>query len=169
MDKTLWQSCYLAGQSVQDIASNSGCTKMTVYRYLRLLKTPDQVRTTRRCYLCKQTKSLKEFYPQKDTASGYGYQCKKCRPPYKGRNCKKYGLTKDKLDEMMKAQDNKCAVCGETSQKALHIDHCHATGVVRGLLCNNCNTGIGFFRDNPELLKNAADYLNDFRGSDKET
>ena len=54
-----------------------------------------------------------------------------------------------------------CELCGYPSVdgKALHLDHCHATGVFRGWLCTNCNRGLGHFRDNPELLRKAASYL----------
>lgn len=79
----------------------------------------------------------------------------------------RYGLTVDDVLDMEKRQENVCALCGEPETvlgpngkvKSLSIDHCHETGVVRGLLCNNCNRGIGFMRDNPDLLRRAADYI----------
>jgi len=46
-----------------------------------------------------------------------------------------------------------------TRKKQLDVDHCHTTGEVRGLLCNRCNTGIGQFKDNPNILRSAARYL----------
>lgn len=49
-----------------------------------------------------------------------------------------------------------CALCGEPGQ---HIDHCHTTGRVRGHLCNNCNKGLGHFKDNPDTLLKAIEYL----------
>jgi hypothetical protein len=53
-----------------------------------------------------------------------------------------------------------CEVCGTVMQgKCLALDHCHETGIVRGLLCQTCNTGIGQFKDNPGLLRKAAAYL----------
>lgn len=73
---------------------------------------------------------------------------------------KKYGLTPEQFQEMLKRQDSKCAICGNHQQyRQLSIDHCHKTGKVRGLLCTSCNRGIGYFYDSPYRLKNAAKYL----------
>jgi hypothetical protein len=52
-----------------------------------------------------------------------------------------------------------CEVCGDVPVKNLALDHCHETGIVRGLLCQACNTGIGHFKDSPERLRKAAAYL----------
>ena len=58
-----------------------------------------------------------------------------------------------------------CAICGDPPSKGrkLAIDHCHATGVVRGFLCSRCNLGLGYFRDGVESLLNAAAYLRRWR------
>lgn len=60
-------------------------------------------------------------------------------------------------------QGNKCAICGthadDAPNKRLHLDHCHATGQPRALLCHHCNVGIGHFKDNPDLLHAAIRYL----------
>jgi hypothetical protein len=63
---------------------------------------------------------------------------------------------------MLSEQSGVCKICGEpcpTYKHALAVDHNHTTGKVRGLLCNNCNNGLGRFRDNPQYLRAAADYL----------
>jgi hypothetical protein len=74
------------------------------------------------------------------------------------RRCDKYGITVAQYDAMREAQENLCAICsGE--MKVACIDHCHSNGRVRGLLCMPCNTGLGFFRDNPENLAKAIAYL----------
>lgn len=74
-----------------------------------------------------------------------------------------YGLTLTQWEEMVSQQENKCKICGcdgrDSIHGRLHIDHCHATGDVRGLLCGICNTSLGGFRDDPALLRAAADYL----------
>ena len=54
----------------------------------------------------------------------------------------------------------KCAICGSERQGRNHsLDHCHATGKLRGILCNKCNSGLGFFRDRIDLLEKAIAYL----------
>lgn len=93
-----------------------------------------------------------------------------CRPCEAGRRREQhyrmeYGHTYAQLAEILSAQANKCAIC-ETHLKDLgkgpnlgHVDHCHKTGVVRGILCSNCNRAIGLLGDDPWILKNAALYL----------
>ena len=58
---------------------------------------------------------------------------------------------------MLAAQAGLCAVC--RSAPAVHVDHDHATGTVRALLCFNCNGGLGQFKDDPDVLRAAADYV----------
>jgi len=73
----------------------------------------------------------------------------------------KFGITYADYQEMVRAQDGGCAICGEEcpSGRQLAVDHDHATGRVRGLLCGPCNSGLGHFRDRVALLRAAADYL----------
>ncbi|WP_416070015.1 endonuclease VII domain-containing protein [Streptomyces sp. ME02-6979-3A] len=71
---------------------------------------------------------------------------------------RRYGLSIEQYREMCDAQSGACAVCGATD-KDLHIDHCHTTGQVRGLLCQMCNMGLGHFADDPTRLKQAIAYL----------
>jgi hypothetical protein len=75
---------------------------------------------------------------------------------------RKYGLAVEEYDAMVAAQDGRCAICGEIpsgSRSVLDVDHDHATGTVRGLLCHGCNKATGFLHDNPELLQKAINYL----------
>jgi len=88
-------------------------------------------------------------------------------------NLKRYGLSQDDFDAMLEIQEYACAICLETEDRLradgtempLSVDHCHRTerdtGVikVRGLLCARCNTALGLFRDDPEALRRAIDYL----------
>lgn len=77
---------------------------------------------------------------------------------------KKFGLTLVQFNALAVAQKNRCAICGGPpsgrSQKCFSVDHCHATGIVRGLLCGLCNVGLGAFKDNPASLQQAIKYLN---------
>ena len=67
----------------------------------------------------------------------------------------------DDVDEILLHQNNKCLICQAEldSKSRRHIDHCHTTGAVRGILCSTCNKGLGQFKDNPKLLRRAAKYL----------
>jgi ferredoxin len=71
---------------------------------------------------------------------------------------KKYGLTHDDIDNMIKDQCGRCALCSDPCPN-LVVDHCHVTNANRALLCGHCNTGLGMFRDRPDLLRLAADYI----------
>jgi len=74
---------------------------------------------------------------------------------------KTYGITLDQFNDLFRWQDSKCAVCRaeSTTGKNWHVDHCHSTGHIRGILCHNCNLMIGHARDNPETLLAAVEYL----------
>lgn len=67
------------------------------------------------------------------------------------------GLSVEEIENIKSVQNNLCAICFEPNPSDL--DHCHKTGKVRWLLCKHCNRGLGAFRDNPELLRRAADLL----------
>lgn len=73
-----------------------------------------------------------------------------------------YGLTPESYDGLLESQNNLCAICFSEckSGRRLSVDHDHITGKVRGLLCGNCNQGIGRFSDRPDLLASAIKYLN---------
>lgn len=70
-----------------------------------------------------------------------------------------YGLSEADHKEMVDRAGGKCEICQETPQAHLSIDHNHATGKVRGLLCRRCNNGLGGFRDNIQRLEAAIQYL----------
>ena len=80
---------------------------------------------------------------------------------WKHKIAKLYNLTPEQLAAMIATQDNRCAICGLPPKegKVLHIDHDHATGRVRALLCSNCNVGLGSFQDDSALLAKAITYL----------
>ncbi len=74
-----------------------------------------------------------------------------------------YGVSPEQHAEMLKRQGGCCAVCErpfvDKRGKRPHVDHCHATGKVRGLLCGQCNSGLGMFRDDPDAMRKAIAYL----------
>lgn len=76
-----------------------------------------------------------------------------------------YGITRQQYDDMLAAQRGVCVICGKANNRTkkmgdrpLAVDHCHATGRVRGLLCNRCNTALSII-ENPELLSAMLDYV----------
>src|SRR3990167_4410389 len=78
----------------------------------------------------------------------------------------KYKMTREEHAALLESQGGVCAICGSDNAQlstkrrtALHVDHCHATKVVRGLLCAGCNRGLGYFNDDPDLLRKAVAYL----------
>jgi hypothetical protein len=81
----------------------------------------------------------------------------------RSRSLRKYGLTLLEYDEMVKAQDGRCPICGTTDSgiagPVWAVDHDHATKRVRALLCSDCNAGLGLFGDDPKRLRAAAEYL----------
>ncbi len=124
----------------------------------------------RSCKGCEAAKPITEFY----VCSGrpHGNYCKVCyrkrtREAARLRTIKYlFGVTSEQYNAMLDSQGHLCRICGEpdgdgTSMQAsrLAVDHCHTTGVVRGLLCYRCNVGLGMFKDRPELLQKAIEYL----------
>jgi hypothetical protein len=74
---------------------------------------------------------------------------------------RRYGIDADEYTRLLEAQGEVCAICGGSNPSGhrLAVDHCHARGVVRGLLCHSCNSGLGKLRDDPDLLRLAIAYL----------
>ncbi len=72
-----------------------------------------------------------------------------------------FGISADEFDELLEQQGGGCAICGKRPKRvaSLHLDHCHDSGDIRGILCLSCNQAIGKFRDDPDLLERAARYL----------
>jgi hypothetical protein len=73
------------------------------------------------------------------------------------RHLDKYGMTVASYQAMALQQGHRCAIC--LKERKLVVDHCHATGEVRALLCNQCNVGLGAFADDVEAIERAATYL----------
>lgn len=128
------------------------------------------------CKICKEEKFIDEFYPKK---GGYfTHSCKLCLSKKQKSYIKdgeylsvyqrerslreNYKITLAEYDELLYFQDGKCAICGIHSSelnRSLAVDHDHRTGKIRGLLCNSCNQGLGYFKDKISNLEDALYYL----------
>ena len=115
----------------------------------------------KKCTKCKIEKpmTLDFFPPHNKTTTGFDSWCRACRSTY--RNSINRGKFRNVIDdESLKAlidEVKECVICGIETQ--LVVDHCHETGAVRGMLCSNCNLGLGHFKDDPMLLEFARIYL----------
>lgn len=111
---------------------------------------------SRRCQSCR-TAALKDYVKR----SGYDKKRYWANPQgERERHYKrKYGVDLKGYNAMFEAQNGSCAICLRPATKTLDIDHNHATGEVRGLLCTNCNRMLGHAGDIPSVLENAAIYL----------
>ena len=121
------------------------------------------------CKECKVEKDLTEFNIFNKNKKSYSRPfCKSCSSyvHFKQDLWKHYRIRYDQYLEMFNKQDGKCACCGidqSNFKRNLHVDHDHNTGQIRGLLCTQCNPGIGYFQDSVERLQQAIAYLNKFK------
>lgn len=124
----------------------------------------------RRCPRCRQIKSLEDFARNRSSKSGYGSYCKPCHNQVvRSNRLKNHGSTRSfyltrryRVDAaevawMILQQGGVCGLCG--SGRPEHVDHDHRTKRVRGILCFNCNRGLGKFCDDIWLMGRAAEYL----------
>jgi len=111
----------------------------------------------RLCSDCLIYLPVSEFGVHSRVPDGLSRFCRACARAKNVR--KKYGITIEQAEEMWASP---CDICGFFEDGTMVIDHCHGSGGVRGTLCHPCNLSIGHFRDDPELLENAAQYLRRF-------
>lgn len=78
---------------------------------------------------------------------------------FKSRLKRTYGITFEQYKEILLHQSGVCAICARPQSAKLHVDHCHITGKVRGLLCGSCNRALGLMKDNIDFLSKAITYL----------
>ena len=140
------------------------------------------------CKVCGETKPLDNYYSFKTKYKGvekvaYRGECKDCsknkantkykeerdrlgRHPSKAAQLKrKFGISLKDYEEIQEQQGNRCAICNNLEEEyTMAVDHNHNTGEVRGLLCMNCNTGLGMLKDSVQNLESAITYLKE-RGS----
>jgi hypothetical protein len=136
-------------------------------------RTVQSVLTEKTCPRCERTLPLERFVINRAQSRGIGGYCLPCHNDVVRENAIKnhgstrskhlkarYDLTADQVAEMIAEQDGMCAICDR--KPAEHVDHDHATGAVRGILCFTCNVGLGNFGDDAELMRVAGDYLDSF-------
>jgi hypothetical protein len=114
------------------------------------------------CSICKKDKLPEEFYKR-------AIRCKECynlnRTPEGGRKAHlnaMYRTNEAEYLQLYAEQEGCCAIC-KKSFKVLCIDHCHSSGIIRGLLCDKCNRGIGLLGDSISTIKSALEYLEKLR------
>jgi hypothetical protein len=135
----------------------------------------------KQCVRCKLFLIGNQFRKDKSHKDGLEYYCRLCsREIHKAYDIKRnkeqsrmasskrhmlrreFGLTPEQYQAMLVQQNYGCAICketGHTNGRAMSVDHDHATGKVRGLLCSSCNTGIGQLKESPVILEAAIKYL----------
>jgi len=130
------------------------------------------------CSKCARVLPFDQFSKNKSCLLGLTKTCKPCRViqtkawslanPEKVKafareaKARKYGITLKHRNDIYAKQGGTCAICRaiiEIHGRGTHIDHCHATGVVRGLLCHLCNQGLGLFKDDADALLRASEYI----------
>lgn len=131
----------------------------------------------KKCTTCGVNKSREDFYKSKSYKDGLGYRCKECdgkarakfrekhldkekaRQKYRNIKCR-YGLSKEEYDRLYERSGGACYSCGRVpANMQICVDHCHETGRVRGLLCTECNKGLGLIGDTIESVEKLLEYL----------
>lgn len=130
------------------------------------------------CSKCKENLDVSKFHKDMSNSSGLTNNCISCdvlrnlkrtsSAKYKVYKRdfdlrKNYNITLEDFNSMLKSQENRCKICSilyiPGQNKEFCVDHCHKTGKVRGVLCNNCNRMLGFIKDSIEILDKAKIYL----------
>ncbi len=136
----------------------------------------------KKCANCEEYKDLADFSPSKDKAFGVNAWCKMCTARVKNTRYtlekaraehlkRVYGLTIEAYEKMLVDQNGLCAWCGRSETRRagrkkrsenvpmLHVDHCHTTGRVRGLLCSACNQALGLLGEDPHRIEALLHYV----------
>ncbi|KPI16302.1 Recombination endonuclease VII [Actinobacteria bacterium OK074] len=131
------------------------------------------------CGKCRRNLPLASFARDRNRRDGLQVHCRECVAQYGAAHYRRrreaegkavravegradhlkrnYGLTEAERDAMVVSQRGLCVIC--LKAPAVHVDHCHETGRVRGVLCFNCNSAIGKLGDDPDAVRRAAAYL----------
>jgi hypothetical protein len=127
---------------------NNKRTKDKYWADLEVMRSKDRKRHQNNKSV-KNEKSRKYYCANKDKYRNY--HLKKC-----------YGIKQVDYEMMLNYQQHKCAICNEQLGEKLFVDHNHSTGQVRGLLCSECNSALGYIKESRQILENMIDYLTDY-------
>jgi len=135
------------------------------------------------CSKCKRRypSTSDYFYKNKNRKLGLDAWCKNCKSDYDHKRHKiyRYGISLNKVNELIIEQKNRCAICGQffddifnnykdkITIRSPRVDHNHKSGKIRGILCNRCNILLGMVKDNTSILLEAANYLDREKNLDK--
>ena len=136
----------------------------------------------KKCSSCKTEKPFSEFNKNKNLKFGLHSQCRSCQnswsatPEAKARSRKRTrewnrlkftGFTQEEFEEKLNSQNGVCAICGTDNPGKLDFcaDHDHETKQKRGVLCRKCNSGLGHFNDDPEIIRAAIEYLEHYKNT----
>ena len=145
--------------------------KRIINRYKRFKETEMII-----CTRCKEDKHYLEFSKNKNSLIGRDYKCKKCRSrEYSqylraNRNShlkRSFGISIEDYEMMLKDQNGVCATCLSPPKDSLRVDHDHNSGLIRGLLCHNCNVVLGLVKDDLTILGNLYEYIKNSKWQSK--
>ncbi|HEX5533437.1 MAG TPA: endonuclease VII domain-containing protein [Actinomycetales bacterium] len=124
------------------------------------------------CPDCDKCLPVARFCKNRRTKTGLATHCRECAAARQIESMRRlhgnarhyhlvrrYGIGEREFDEMVERQNGKCPICRSSLGEKPHVDHDHKTGAIRGILCFNCNAGLGKYGDDPERLVRAAQYL----------
>jgi len=148
---------------MRDRGSGKYCSRSCSNRHRNWKDRPSDTESVRFCPKCHMRKKIDDFYDS-------GTWCKECFSALVRNNYLKrtYGIDDNEYREILASQDGGCWICGKKGDqksngiKMLAVDHEKKSGKIRGILCENCNRGIGLFNDRVDLLERAIEYLNQF-------
>jgi hypothetical protein len=160
--------------SLEKYVSSYGCVSCAVEKGLQKLNDPLVMAKYRtKEHKNKQISNWRKNNPEKVLAQKQRYTdkngswYKNNKKLYRNNHYNKtYGITLEEYDSLLISQKHSCKICGvsselimEQSGKSLSVDHNHITGKIRGLLCNSCNSGLGQFKDDIDIMNKAINYL----------
>lgn len=166
----IWRRKFRAGERRPRVTGEAG------HDYVKLADDDIRIRgRTRTCRDCETEFPLSVFSRNRGSKLGRVWACPSCYAAQQEcskvkrrehnratRRARKYGISLVEVQWLFSRQNGCCGICGavlDPHAKETHVDHCHSTGVVRGVLCRHCNSGLGYFKDDPERLTAAIRYL----------